>query len=71
MVQSLYGEKMDGTGTKAFKSLLTERHKTYKVEGKVTDSYKQNTNKKDGFVDVNITKTLKIDVEKRFERFSG
>lgn len=68
MERTTYGtesvwEKMDGTGTKAFKSLLTERHKTYKVEGKVTDSYKQNTNKKDGFVDVNITKTLKIDVE--------
>ena len=56
-------EEMDGTGTKAFKTLLTQKHKTYKVEGKVTNSYKQDADKKDGYVDTEITKTLKIDVE--------
>lgn len=56
-------EEMDGTGTKAFKTLLTQKHKTYKVEGKVTSSYKQDADKRDGYVDTEITKTLKIDVE--------
>ena len=54
---------MDGTGTRQFHTLLTERHDTFKVEGKVTSSYKQNTNMRDGYVNTEITKTLKVDVE--------
>lgn len=56
-------QAQDGTGTRAFKTLLTEKHDTFKVEGKVTSSYKQNTNMRDGYVNTEITKTLKVDVE--------
>lgn len=56
-------EPMDGTGTKAFESLLTTKLRTYKVEGKIATSYKQTPSMKDGYVDTEITKTLKIDVE--------
>ena len=68
MERTTYGtdvvyEELDGTGTKIFKTLLTSKHKTYKVEGKITNTYKQDTNLKEGYVDTYITKTLNIDVE--------
>lgn len=68
MERTTYGtdsvyEELDGTGTKIFKTLLTSKHKTYKVEGKVTNTYKQDTNLKEGYVDTYITKTLNINVE--------
>lgn len=56
-------EELDGTGTKIFKTLLTSKLKVYKVEGKIENSYKHDSNLKDGYVDTKITKTLNIDVE--------
>lgn len=58
-------ESLDGTGTKQFKTLLTSKHSTYKVEGVITNSYKNDTALKDGYVDTKITKTLNIDVENK------
>lgn len=57
-------EELDGTNGKQFKTLLTKM-KVYKVEGKVTNSYKNDSNLKDGYVDTYITKTLNIDVESK------
>ncbi len=58
-------EELDGTGTKQFKTLLTSKHNTYKVEGRITNSYKNDTDLKEGYVDSFITKTLNIDVENK------
>lgn len=58
-------ESLDGTGTKQFKTLLTSKHSTYKVEGVITNSYKNDTALKDGYVDTKITKNLNIDVESK------
>ena len=68
MMRTSYGtesiwQEMDGTGTRPFKTLLTEKHHIYKVEGKVVSSYKQDAGMKEGYVNTNITKTLKVDVE--------
>ena len=51
-----------GNIQREFKTLLTKQ-KIYKVEGSITDTYLQDTSMKDGFVDVTITKDLKIAVE--------
>lgn len=58
-------EELDGTGSKMFKTLLTSKHGTYKVEGKVTNTSKNDTAIKEGYVDTYITKTLNIDVENK------
>ena len=55
-----------GNIKREFKTLLTKQ-KIYKVEGSITDTYLQDTSMKDGFVDVEITKDLKIDVEDKID----
>ncbi len=55
-----------GNVGREFKTLLTKQ-KIYKVEGKVTDTYKNNSSMKDGLVNVTITKDLKIDVVDRLD----
>ena len=52
-----------GATSREFKTLLTSKHKVYKVEGKVTDSYKGKTSLKEGFVDTTITDNLMIGVK--------
>ena len=51
-----------GNVQREFKTLLTKQ-KIFLVEGYVSDTYLQDTSMKDGFIDVVITKNLKIDVE--------
>ncbi len=64
--QVLDGGIGSGNVVREFKTLLTKQ-KIYKVEGKVTDTYKNNTSMKDGLVNVTITKDLKIDVADRLD----
>ena len=64
--QVLDGGIGSGNVVREFKTLLTKQ-KIYKVEGKVTDTYKNNTSMKDGLVNVTITKDLKIDVVDRLD----
>ncbi|MBE7026357.1 MAG: S-layer homology domain-containing protein [Ruminococcaceae bacterium] len=52
-----------GATSREFKTLLTSKHKAYKVEGKVTNSYKGKTSLKDGYVDTTITDNMKIGVK--------
>lgn len=57
----------DGTNNKPFKTTLTNKLKTFKVEGMVTNSYKQDADMRDGYIDYKITRTLNIDVERELD----
>ncbi len=53
-----------GVQSREFKTLLTSKHKVYKVAGKVVDSYKGEASLKDGIVNTEIWDRMKIGVDK-------